>query len=112
MQAPLDSPWAEDGIPLRTTPLRPGRGPGPQGTGFEPQLLARRDFPSGAELVCQFEVYGAARDETGMPRVAQGYRVLRGDGSVFKRLPESAINPTSLGALARVFILSLDDAPS
>ncbi len=85
--------------------------PGPQGTGFEPQLLARRDFPSGAELVCQFEVYGAARDETGMPRVAQGYRVLRGDGSVFKRLPESVINPTSLGALARVFILSLDYAP-
>jgi hypothetical protein len=84
--------------------------PGPPGTGVEPQLLARREFPPGAELICQFEVYGGEKDEDGMPRVKQGYTVYRPDGSVFKRLPESVINPTSMGALARVFILSLDYA--
>jgi VWFA-related protein len=84
--------------------------PGPPGTGVQPQLLARREFPPGAELVCQFEVYGGEKDEDGMPRVAQGYTVFGPDGTVFKRLPESVINPTSLGALARVFILSLDYA--
>jgi len=84
--------------------------PGPQGTGVRPQLLARRDFSPGAELVCQFEVYGGVKDEDGVPRVAQGYRILRSDGSEFKRLPESVINPTPLGAVARVFILSLDYA--
>jgi hypothetical protein len=84
--------------------------PGPQGTGVQPQLLARREFVPGAQLVVQFEVYGGAKDQNGMPRVAQGYRLLRSDGTVIKRLPESVINPTSLGALARVFILSLDNA--
>jgi hypothetical protein len=84
--------------------------PGPPGTGVQPQLLARRVFPPGAELVCQFEVYGAAKDEAGLPRVAQGYKVLRSDGTVYKLFPESIINPTAQGPLARVFILSLDYA--
>jgi VWFA-related protein len=84
--------------------------PGPQGTGVRPQLLARREFSPGAQLVWQFEVYGAEKDQGGMPRVSQGYEVRRDDGTVFKRLPESVIGSTSLGALARVFILSLDNA--
>jgi hypothetical protein len=84
--------------------------PGPPGTAIEPQLLARREFPEGAEVACQFEVYGAARDEQGMPRVAQGYRVLRPDGSVYKTLPESVINPTADGRVVRLFVLSLEYA--
>ena len=84
--------------------------PGPQGTGVVPQFLARREFLPGAQLVVQFEVYEGAKDEDGMPRVAQGYKLLRPDGTVVKRLAESVISPTSLGALARVFILSLDNA--
>jgi VWFA-related protein len=84
--------------------------PGPPGTGLQPQPLARREFLQGGELVCQFEVYGAAKDETGMPRVAQGYKVLRADGTVYKLLPQTIMNPTSIGSLARLFVLSLDHA--
>jgi VWFA-related protein len=84
--------------------------PGSAGAAIEPRLLARRRFPQGAELVCQFEVYGATKDETGMPRVAQGYKVLRPDGTVYKARPETPISPTSLGSLARLFVLSLEYA--
>jgi hypothetical protein len=38
--------------------------------------LARREFATGSNLMCQFEVYGAkVDDKTGMPRVLQGYVV-------------------------------------
>jgi VWFA-related protein len=81
--------------------------PGPPGRGLQPQLLARREFTQGKELVCQFEVYGAAKDESGIPRVVQSYKVLRPDGSVYKLLPESVINPTSLGCRSRACSSSL-----
>jgi VWFA-related protein len=77
---------------------------------LQPQPLARREFTQGARIACQFEVYGAARDESGMPRVTQGSELRSAGGTLLKRLPESAIDPTSLGALVRLFTLSLDDA--
>ncbi len=74
--------------------------------------LARREFGSGSELLCQFEVYGAKKDEqTGMPRVLQGYVVKRPDGSVLAAMAPSAIKPTSLGHLSRLFGFRLVDAP-
>ena len=82
----------------------------PQSQTLEPQPLARREFWEGGRLACQFEVFGAQKDETSMPRVAQGYEVYRPDGTVFKRLQESVINPTSLGALVRLFTFSLEGA--
>jgi len=77
---------------------------------LEPQPLARREFAQGGKLACQLEVFGAERDDTGMPRVAQGYVIRRPDGSVFKRLQESLINPTSVGAVQRLFTVSLEYA--
>ncbi len=77
---------------------------------LEPQPLARREFPQGGKLACQLEVFGAEKDETGMPRVAQGYVIRGPDGSVFKRLAERFINPTSLGAVQRLFTVSLEYA--
>ena len=39
-------------------------------------ILARRDFPQGASLFCQFEVYGATRlEDSNCPRVTMGYEV-------------------------------------
>jgi hypothetical protein len=74
--------------------------------------LARREFGSGSELFCQFEVYGAKKDEkTGMPRVLQGYVVRRPDGSVVAAMAPSMIKPTSLGHLSRVVGFRLVDAP-
>jgi hypothetical protein len=73
-------------------------------------VLARREFPSGADLYCQFEVFGARKDEkTGMPRVSQGYVVHRADGSVLTAIAPSVINPTSLGQVTRMFGFRLVD---
>jgi len=81
-----------------------------QGLPANPQALARREFLQGERLLCQFEVFGAATDEAGIPQVTQGYRVLGPGGSVFTSHPESMILPTSIGALSRTFGFSLDAA--
>jgi VWFA-related protein len=71
--------------------------------------LARREFPTGADLLCQFEVFGARKDEkTGMPRVTQGYLVTKPDGSVLTAMEPSPINPTSLGQVMRMFGFTLN----
>jgi VWFA-related protein len=75
-------------------------------------VLARREFPTGSDLLCQFEVFGAKKDEkTGMPHVTQGYLVTRPDGGVFTAMQPSPINPTSLGQVMRTFGFKLADAP-
>jgi len=75
-------------------------------------VVARREFASGSDLLCQFEVYGAKKDEkTGMPRVTQGYVVTRPDGSVLTGSQPSVINPTSLAQVMRTFGFRLTDAP-
>jgi VWFA-related protein len=74
-------------------------------------VLARRDFPQGASLFCQFEVYGATRLETSrMPRVSMGYQVRRSDGTLYTQDPASIINPTPIGSLSRMIGFSLEDA--
>ena len=74
--------------------------------------LARREFATGSDLMCQFEVYGAKLDEkSGMPKVVQGYLVRRADGSVFTGMEPSMISPTSLGKLTRMFGFHLTNAP-
>ncbi len=60
--------------------------------------------------MCQVDVFGAGKGETGMPQVAHGYRVLAPDGSELTSHPESVIRPTSLGALSRTFGFSLEAA--
>jgi VWFA-related protein len=73
--------------------------------------LARREFAAGSDMLCQFEVYGAKVDEkSGMPRVLQGYLVRRADGSVFTGMQPTAITPTSLGKLSRMFGFHLTNA--
>ena len=75
-------------------------------------VLARRDFPTGSDLLCRFEVFGAKKDEkTGMPHVTQGYVVNRSDGSVFTAMRPSPITPTSLGQVMRTFGFKLANAP-
>jgi VWFA-related protein len=73
--------------------------------------LARRDFPQGTSLFCQFEVYGAQKDQkSGMPKVSMGYQVRHGDGSRWSGANPTVINPTSLGKLSRMVGFSLEDA--
>jgi VWFA-related protein len=85
------------------SPASPGQPP-------RPVAVARREFPEGAQMLCQFDVYGAAKDATGMPRVTNGYEIRRPDGTLLGRQPQSEIIPTSLGGLTRLFGFSLHDA--
>lgn len=72
-------------------------------------MLARREFPSGATLWGDFQVFGAAKDkQTGMPRVAAGYLIRGGDGVVQTRVESTTIKPTSLGKLSRLVGTSLE----
>jgi VWFA-related protein len=82
----------------------------PEGVPENPQPLARREFHSGEELLCKFEVFGAEKNETGMPEVAQGYEVRRADGTLLTSYPESVIQPTSIGHLSRLFGFRLTGA--
>jgi VWFA-related protein len=94
---------------LSDTPRRERAAEGLPGGNLSP--LARREFPSGLSLYCQFEVYGAKKDEkTGMPQVTQGYVVHRPDGSVFTASEPSVIKPTSLGQVTRMFGFRLEGA--
>jgi hypothetical protein len=83
-----------------------------EGEGVEGQVLpvARREFARGEELLCRFEVYGAQKDGSGMPRVDMGYVVRRVDGGVLKGVAPAEIRPTSLGQLSRLFRFSLQPA--
>jgi VWFA-related protein len=85
------------------SPPSPGQPP-------RPVALARRDFPVGAHMLCQFDVYGAAKDATGMPRVTNGYEVRRSDGTLLSMRAQSEIVPTSLGGVTRLIGFTLDDA--
>lgn len=99
-----------DGFRVTTPILTDTFGEAQPGLPGKPQPLARREFLQGDLLLCQFEVFGAKKDDTGLPQVAQGYRVLGPDGSVFTSHPEKVILPTSIGALSRTFGFSLEYA--
>jgi hypothetical protein len=68
----------------------------------QPEFLARREFPPDAKMVWQFEVFGAAKDDSGLPQVVQGIEVRGNDGTVVRSMPESRIQPTSIGHLSRI----------
>jgi len=87
--------------------------PAAEGTpGGRLAVYARREFASGTAVFCQFEVFGAKKDEkTGMPHVTQGYVVNRPDGTVFTASQPSLIAPTSLGQVTRMFGFRLTDTP-
>jgi hypothetical protein len=74
-------------------------------------VVARRTFPTGATLYCQFEVYGAAKDpRTGMPRVSAGYVIRSKSGAVLRQVQPTVITPTSLGKLSRFTGTGLEGA--
>jgi VWFA-related protein len=96
---------------------------------LRPVLIARRTFPRGSMLYCQYLVYGAATDgATGKPLVTGGYEVRRITGSVgsangspaadvFKRsapspiaTPSGVLSPFPTGTLKRLHGISLAGA--
>ncbi len=99
-----------DGFRVSTPIITDSSEPDSEGPGVRPKPLARREFPQGVNLVCTFEVFGAAQDQNGMPQVVQGYRVERSDGVLWTGAEESVIRPTSLGVLSRLIAFTLSDA--
>ena len=78
----------------------------------KPVLLARRTFRSGSTLYCQFTAYGAAAEGgTGKPRVSASWALQRGDGSLVREAPVTALVPGSDGSLARIYGISLAGLP-
>jgi hypothetical protein len=78
------------------------------GSPAAPMLFARREFSSGGSLFCQFDVYGAAKGAaTGNPQVTAGYAVVRSDGRTVLQGDPTAIRPTSLGFLSRLWAIGL-----
>lgn len=97
--------------PVLTDTLQPVT-PGQENAPPKLVLLARRTFPTGARLYCQFDVYNPTKDKaTGMPKVTAGFTIRRKkDGFVFIKVPPSMIQPTSLGRLSRIIGPSLEGA--
>lgn len=76
-----------------------------------PVLLARRTFGGGGTLYCRFDVFGMAKDQArGMPRIRSGHVLRRIDGTVISRTQPTWIEPTSLGAVARMLQIPLEGA--
>jgi VWFA-related protein len=76
-----------------------------------PALITRRAFPSSAQLYCRFDVFGAGRAQDGLPRVRAEHVIRRPDGTLVGRAPATLIEPTSLGALARMVTIPLRGVP-
>jgi VWFA-related protein len=76
-----------------------------------PVPLARRFFPSGANLVYTFEVYGAGPGPSS-PRVTSACEVRRADGSLLVKGSASPIEPDPQGRLGRQVPISLLGAPA
>jgi VWFA-related protein len=83
---------------------------GDAASGGAPVMLARREFPQTAALYCRFDVYGAAKGSDGFPRVTAGHSLRRGETTIGRSAP-SPIQPTSLGALARMVQIPLRSFP-
>jgi VWFA-related protein len=76
-----------------------------------PELTARRTFAPSGVLHCRFEIYGAAKDPTGRPRVTAGFSIRRSDGRFLAALPETPLTPGPDGALARTVGTAIEGAP-
>ncbi|MFN8094679.1 MAG: VWA domain-containing protein [Vicinamibacteria bacterium] len=78
--------------------------------GGGPVMLARRTFSQAASLFCRFDVYGAAKGPDSFPRVAASHALRRGAETIGRAAP-TLIQPTSLGALARMVQIPLRAYP-
>lgn len=81
-------------------------------SGPVPAIIARRTFSASAQLYCRFDVYGAGKGPDGRPKVMAGHAVRRSDGSLVGRATPTLIDPTSLGALARMVQIPLASIPA
>jgi len=77
-----------------------------------PVLRLPRRYSSDAVLYCEYEVYGAKTDASGMPRVSAGYSIRSRDGVALAGAEPTPIRPSSLGQLSRLVAAPLGGAPA
>ena len=82
-----------------------------EAAGGAPVMLARRTFAQAASLYCRFDVYGAAKGTDSFPRVTASHTLRRGVETI-GRAAATTIQPTSLGALARMVQIPLRSFPA
>jgi VWFA-related protein len=71
-------------------------------------LAAHRTFVPAGGLYCEFEVFGASRDQaTGLPRVAAGLEVRTAQGQVVRRADPTPITPDQDGRVVRLLGMPL-----
>jgi VWFA-related protein len=71
-------------------------------------LTAHRTFVAAGGLYCEFEVFGASRDQTtGLPRVAAGLEVRAADGRVVRRADPTPITTDENGRVVRLLGMPL-----
>ncbi len=73
-----------------------------------PVLLARREFPSSANLYCQFQVFGAGASSAPDQGVEGSYLLRRTDGAVVRQGVQSPITRSADGRLVRLLAFTLD----
>jgi VWFA-related protein len=76
-----------------------------------PVLVARRTFKAGQPLYCRFDVFGAAAGPDRLPVVTAAHVLRKRDGTVLGRSEPTPIDPTSLGAVARLMAIPLNVDP-
>jgi VWFA-related protein len=83
-----------------------------EGGGPHPVMVLRRTFRGDGVLYCEYQVYGAGRENgSGPPRVSAGFEVRRADGTAVMRVKPTPMRPTSLGKLSRIVVAPLRGAP-
>jgi VWFA-related protein len=80
------------------------------GGGQVPVPLARRRFATGAPLTYVFDVFGAARDAQGRPRVSVAYVVRRVGGASLVESEPRPLHPAPDGSLSPRLVVSLAGA--
>jgi VWFA-related protein len=82
-----------------------------EGSGPHPVMVLRRSFRGDGVLYCEYQVYGAGRENGGgAPRVSAGFEVRRADGTSVMRVEPTPMRPTSLGKLSRIVVAPLRGA--
>lgn len=92
--------------PLLSDSLHQSEGGGPH-----PVTVLRRGFRGDGVLYCEYQVYGAARENgDGPPRVTAGFEIRRADGATVMRVDPTPMRPSSLGKLSRIVVAPLRGA--
>jgi len=97
------------GVLRVSTPILSDQVDAGQGEAGRPQavLAVHREFPAKGRLYVQFEVFGAAADPAGKPRVSAGMSLWTADRRPVRQAPASPIAPSADGRVVRLVGMDL-----